>query len=215
MSSLSVCWSVCVEMCIIHLLVTPHTHTVLMIRHSSVTKKCRRPRPDQSSWTGSDFIVFCCCWSSRDHQQKALIWMYLNHWHDDHTYIRRKCGFKEEKGAQSFPAPSAVASNCFRCGLKCCLFTSFLKHRDRQLGWVLISGPQTQTSSSCHHHYINTGLTAKFQMLMRQARVKLCDSEKQEAGSAGCFEFVSNHTKFQSSYLDTGALMEKDVLARF
>lgn len=120
---------------------------------------------------------------------------------------------KKRKGAQSFPAPSAGASNCFRCGLKCCLFTSFLKHRDRRLGRALISGPQTQTSSSCHHRYIITGLAAKFQMLIRRARVKLCDSRKQEV--LVVLSLCQTTQKFQSSYLDTWALMEKDVLASF
>lgn len=179
-------------MCISHLRVTPHTHTVLMIRHSSVTEKCRRPRPDQTARLLMDQLQLSCVlllleppWP----RAKALIWMYLTHWRDD----RCKCRFKEEKGAQSSSVPpllwwarplvfivcwDAVNSLHFsNIGTTGSWLSSNLRPTDANVFTV---------SSLLYKYW----LTAKFQMLIREARVKLCDFEKQEAGSAGCFGFV-------------------------
>lgn len=58
-----------------------------------------------------------------------------------------------------------------------------------------------QMSSSCHY-YIITGLTAKFQMLIRQARVKLCDFEKQEVLFWVCLCQTTQNFRIATSILE-------------
>lgn len=133
-------------------------------------------RPHVCSRRSSMFVVFFCCWSSLDGERRLLLQcIHIIDRMSPRSFMRPQSrtanvDSRKKRAARVSAPPSAVANppNCFRCALKCCLFTSFLRQQDWQLDRALILGPGMQTSSSCHRHHVIAELAAKFQMLITQ-----------------------------------------------